>query len=82
MHKLEILDLALNEVEALEGLDACADTLDELWINDNKISEWSSIEYLGKTVKVLNNIYMATNPVYNRSELFKKKLRETIPCLQ
>lgn len=62
-------------------MDSQAETLDELWVNDNKISEWSSIEYLGKTMKNLNNIYMAVNPVYNRSQEFKLKLKEAIPCL-
>ena len=67
LENLEILDLALNKIEVIEGLDSQADTLDEFWVNDNKISEWSSIEYLGKTVKNLNNIYLAVNTVYNRS---------------
>lgn len=54
-------------METLEGLESQADSLDELWVNDNKISDWSSIEYLGKTLKNLTNIYLAVNPVYNRS---------------
>ena len=78
---MEILDLAINEIEEISGMEAMADTLDELWINNNKISDYSSIEYLGKTMKKLNGIYLAVNPVYNRSEEFKKKLKETIPCI-
>ena len=81
LNKLEILDLALNKIEVIEGLDSQAESLDELWVNDNKISDWSSVEYLGKTLKNLNNIYMAVNPVYNRSQEFKVKLKEAIPCL-
>lgn len=71
----------MNEIEVIEGLDSQAETLDELWINDNRIKDWSSIEYLGNTMQNLNNIYMAVNPVYNRSQEFKNKLKETIPCL-
>jgi protein phosphatase 1 regulatory subunit 7 len=80
-HKLEILDLALNKLTKLENLESQAESLDELWINDNKIADWSSVEYLGKTLKNLNNIYMAVNPVYNRTQEFKNKLKATVPCL-
>ena len=81
LKKLEILDLALNEIEVIEGLDSQAESLDELWVNDNKIADYESVEYLGKTMKNLNNIYMAVNPVYNRTQEFKNRLRATIPCL-
>ena len=81
MNKLEILDLALNQIERLENLDSQAESLDELWVNDNKISDWSCIEYLGKTMKNLTNIYLAVNPVFNRSQEFKLKIKEAIPCL-
>ena len=67
LKNLEILDLALNKLTVLENLESQAESLDELWVNDNQISDWSSIEYLGKTLKNLNNIYMAVNPVFNRS---------------
>ena len=67
LKNLEILDLALNKLSVLENLESQAESLDELWVNDNQISDWSSIEYLGKTLKNLNNIYMAVNPVFNRS---------------
>ena len=59
--------MALNELESLEGLESQSESLDELWINDNKINDWKDIEYLGATMKNLNNIYMANNGVYNRS---------------
>ena len=81
LKNLEILDLALNQISVLENLDSQAESLDELWVNDNKISDWSSIEYLGKTLKNLTNIYMAVNPVYNRSQEFKVKIKQSIPCL-
>jgi len=32
-------------------------------------------------MKNLNNIYMAVNPVYNRSQEFKNKLKAAVPCL-
>ena len=73
--------MALNELESLEGLESQSESLDELWINDNKINDWKDIEYLGATMKNLNNIYMANNGVYNRSQAFKDKLKATVPCL-
>lgn len=82
MTKLEILDVAINELTDIQGLETCAETLDELWLNNNGISDWKSIEYLGSTMKNLNNIYIANNPVYSKGAAFKKKLKETIPCLK
>lgn len=82
MTKLEIFDVAINEITEIEGLESCADTLDELWINNNQLSDWKSMEYLGSTMKNLTNIYLAGNPVYQKGQAFKQKLRETIPCLK
>ena len=79
---MEIIDFACNEIEEISGLEGQADTVDELWINNNKISNWSSIEYLGKTMKNMNNIYLSVNPIYERGQEFKNKLKETVPCLK
>lgn len=58
------------------------ETLDELWINNNQIAEWSNIEYVGKTMKNLKGIYIAVNPVFDRSQEFKDKMKEAIPSLK
>lgn len=79
--KLEILDLAVNELTDISGLESQAETLDELWINNNQVADWKSLEYLGNTCKKLNNIYIACNPVYSRTQEFKDKLKLTVPCL-
>lgn len=77
---MEILDLAVNEVEEIGGLDSQTESLEELWINTNKIADWKHIEYLTKLQK-LDNLYIAGNPVYKRGPDFKKKLKETVPQL-
>jgi protein phosphatase 1 regulatory subunit 7 len=82
LSKLEILDLAINEIETIEGLEVMGDTIDELWMNNNKISDWASIEYMGKTLKNIKGLYIACNPVYNRSDEFKEKLKLAVPCLK
>lgn len=81
MTKLEILDLAVNEIEEIEGLDGASESLEELWINNNKIADWKNFEYMGATLKKIDNLYIAGNPVYARGEEFKKKLKETVPTL-
>lgn len=78
--KLEILDLAVNEVGEIDNLEAQAESLEELWINNNKISDWKHIEYLTALHK-LDNLYIAGNPVYQRGADFKKKLKEAVPQL-
>ena len=81
MTKLEILDLAVNKIEKVEGLEGQFERLDELWMNDNKIADFKDIEYLGQ-FKALSNLYIATNPCYSRSNEFIKKIKAAVPSLQ
>ena len=76
--KLEIFDVAVNEITEISGLESQADSLDELWINNNDIKNWESFEYLGKTLKKLNGLYCAVNPVYSRGPEFKEKIRKAV----
>lgn len=82
MKKLEIFDLAVNEIDTIEGLESQSETLEELWINNNNISSWDSIDYLGKTLNKLDNLYIAVNPVYSRGNEFKEKIKKSVPCLK
>lgn len=82
LKKLEILDLAINKVQKIENLESQADCLEELWMNGNQITDFADIEYLGKTLKKCTNLYIATNPVYSRSNEFIKKIKEVVPCLE
>ena len=54
--------------------------MEELWINNNRISDFKNIEYLGK-MKKLDNLYIAVNPVYSKGQDFKDKVKETAPSL-
>jgi hypothetical protein len=78
---LEILDLACNELEEISGLEAQADCLEELWVNNNLVSNWKDIENLGVTMKKLDNFYIACNPIHERGEEFKVKMKATVPSL-
>ena len=72
----------MNEISTIEGLESCAETLDELWMNNNQLSDWKHFEYLGTTMKKLTNIYIAGNPVYEKGQDFKDKLKASVPCLK
>ena len=61
--------MAMNKVLKINNLDSQFDKLEELWLNDNKISDFAGIEYLGG-MKKLDNLYIATNPVYKRNNDF------------
>ncbi|KAI8615818.1 hypothetical protein BC830DRAFT_1120882 [Chytriomyces sp. MP71] len=50
---LKVLSLGRNSIKEIEGLDAVADTLEELWINYNQIERLNGIEFR-KKLKVLN----------------------------
>jgi len=82
LKKLEILDLAVNEISEIQGLESQSEILEELWVNNNNITDWDSIDYLGKTLKKLDNIYIAVNPVYTRGNEFKEKIKKSVPCLK
>jgi len=51
-------------------------------LNNNNISSWDSLDYIGKTLKKVDNLYIACNPVYSRGNDFKEKLKISIPCLK
>ena len=81
MKKLEILDIAVNELEEVSGLESQVDSLEELWINNNQLAKWADLEYLGKTLKKLDNLYIACNPVHERGNDFKDKVKAAVPSL-
>lgn len=74
--QLRVLDLAYNKVEAIENMDNNKH-LTDLWINKNKISEWSSVEYL-KNFPELDTVYLIHNPVTNITGKFLTKLIKVI----
>ena len=81
MTKLEILDLAVNVITKIENLEAQAD-LDELWINNNQLSDWADLEYVGKTLTKLKGIYLASNPLWQRGDEFVIKVKTAIPQIK
>ncbi|XKL62469.1 hypothetical protein PGB90_002302 [Kerria lacca] len=75
MKNLKILSVGRNYIKSFAGLDAVADTLEELWISYNFIEKLKGIDVL-KKLKVL---YMSNNLVKEWSEF--NKLQEC-PCLE
>ena len=55
--------LEYNQIEKIEGLEAQSQSLVELWIDNNKISDESDLSYLGKTLKKLERLYIYKNPL-------------------
>lgn len=82
MKKLEILDVACNELSEISGLESQVDSLEELWLNNNNITSWDSLDYIGKTLNKIDNLYIACNPVYTRGNEFKEKLKISVPKLK
>ncbi|XP_077998681.1 dynein axonemal light chain 1-like [Glandiceps talaboti] len=64
---LKILSLGRNYIKSLNGLEAVADTLEELWISYNSIEKLKGIQVL-KKMKVL---YMSNNQVKDWGEFNK-----------
>lgn len=65
LQKLRVLDIAMNQLKEIENLtsaDQDNDVLTDLWLNQNHISSWTSIQYLMK-LKALDTIYLHSNPV-------------------
>jgi dynein light chain 1 len=75
MKALKILSLGRNLLKNLTGLDAVADTLEQLWISYNNIEKLKGIAVL-KKLKVL---YMSNNNVKDWVEF--QKLAE-LPALE
>lgn len=56
---LKILSLGRNSIKKIEGLEAVADTLEELWISYNQIEKLNGVECC-KKLKVL---YVSNNKI-------------------
>lgn len=74
LRNLRILSLARNNIKALSGLEAVADTLEQLWISHNLIDRLRGIQGLKK----LRVLYMSNNLVKDWGEFVR--LAE-LPCL-
>ena len=60
---LSVLKLEGNQIEVIEGLGAQSQSLETLWIFDNKISDESNLSYLGATLKKLEVLWIYDNPL-------------------
>ena len=56
----------LKEIENLTSADSDNYVLTDLWVNQNKIDSWTSVQYLLK-LKALDTIYLHSNPVASAS---------------
>ncbi|XP_011617263.1 dynein axonemal light chain 1 isoform X2 [Takifugu rubripes] len=74
LKNLKILSLGRNNIKVLSGLEAVADTLQELWISYNAIEKLKGIQCM-KNLRVL---YMSNNLVKEWGEFIR--LAE-LPCL-
>ncbi|CAJ1052719.1 dynein axonemal light chain 1 [Xyrichtys novacula] len=74
LKNLKILSLGRNNIKTLNGLEAVADTLEELWISYNRIKKLRGISVM-KNLKVL---YMSNNLVKNWREFMRLA---DLPCL-
>lgn len=61
---LKILDLGGNRIQDLEAISR-VESLEELWINDNEISDMKQLELL-RRLKNLQTLYLERNPVQNQ----------------
>ena len=65
LNNLIKLDLSYNKLNQIEGLEGQENSLLNISLSDNNIVDWSNIEYLGKTLKVCEALFIDNNSVYN-----------------
>ena len=75
MKCLKILSLGKNLVKSLAGIEAVADTLEELWISYNRIEKLTPLTKM----RTLKTLFMAHNFVYQWDQF--AQLQE-LPCLK
>ena len=80
MVNLKILDLSANQLIKLEDLSSNLQSIEELWLNDNKIDNYRQLEHL-QCYKTLYSIYLQGNPIYSDGQ-YKRKMLFMLPQLQ
>ena len=79
-----MLTLARNQIEKVEGLDGQAQTLTELHLSGNRISDEQDLAYLGNTLTKLEDLGISSNPLCPGdpgTEEFFEKVKAAIPQL-
>ena len=86
---LESLNLTKNNLRVIDGgLESQENSLKEIWLYDTQISEWSSIKYLGKTLKACSILHIIgldprekRNPICHEAD-FENKVRNEFEMLE
>ncbi|KAJ4433559.1 hypothetical protein ANN_15868 [Periplaneta americana] len=74
--KMTTLDLANNKIRVIENVDHLA-MLEEFWMNDNLVDDWTSIETLNSNKKLVT-IYLEHNPVF-KDPNYRRKIKISLP---
>ena len=78
--ELTTLDIAGNYIEKLENLEQLH-KLEELWCNDNQISDWNEIRNI-EHMRNLATVYFERNPIQiQKSGDYRRKLKLALPSL-
>ncbi|XP_076463874.1 dynein axonemal light chain 1-like [Babylonia areolata] len=75
LKNLKILSLARNNIKSLTGLEAVADTLEQLWVSHNLIEKLRGLGPLKK----LTVLYVSNNNVKDITEVYSLS---TLKCLE
>lgn len=67
LDSIKVLSLGRNQIKKFEGIEAVADTLEELWISYNLIEKLSGLDKATK----LKKLYMSNNLIEKWSEIEK-----------
>lgn len=74
---LRILDLGTNQISHLEDVEKLIH-LNEIWINHNKLSDWSELDALDN--KPLTTVYFEGNPLASDPD-YRSRLLTKFPTL-
>jgi protein phosphatase 1 regulatory subunit 7 len=75
---LKMIDAANSSITTLDFLSHLKD-LEDLWLNDNKISSWSEVDKLSK-LPSLDTVYLERNPIYDEDRNnYRRKVILALP---
>lgn len=86
-HTLQTLDISNNRIQSIGAVAQCG-SLVELWMNDNRLDDWTHVEEILGALPHLETVYLERNPIHrtyvdsHEEQQYTQRVRRTCAKLK
>lgn len=79
--RLRFLDVCNNQIEILDAVSGLSE-MEELWISNNKLSDWQALETQLVPLQHLHTLYLEGNPIQKEAGTrYRRNIKDLLPQL-